>query len=222
MESSAVTTVPQFSDAVREQTRTAHEQAESRPFIVDLMSGSLNVRSYVNLLSSLAPVYQAMETHLRDQSGDPSIALLDDRRLDRYGRMTTDLASFGQPTIGGDPLASSQAYVAAIHAAAAAPQRLLAHHYTRYLGDMAGGSAIARNLHTKYGVPFEQLSFYDFTSLGDLVPYRRQYKQNLDALPWTESQQQDFIDEALLAFELNAALFDELGLEVLSDSPLLG
>jgi heme oxygenase (biliverdin-producing, ferredoxin) len=200
-----------LSDIVRERTRIAHEQAESRPFIVNLMKGSLHVRSYVNLLSGLAPVYEAMETQLRAQSQEESIAMLDDRRLDRHERMTADLASFGQLAERRDPLASSTAYVAAIQAAAESPQRLLAHHYTRYLGDMAGGRAIARTLHSHYGVPFEQLSFYDFSDLGDIVPYRRHYKSHMDSLPWNEEQKREFVDEALLAFELNADLFDELG-----------
>lgn len=201
----------QLSDQVRERTRVAHEQAESRPFIVNLMNGSLHVRSYVNLLGALAPIYEAMEAELRAKSDHAAVGLLDDRRLDRHERMTADLASFGQLVERRNPLAASQTYVAAIKAAAAEPERLLAHHYTRYLGDMAGGRAIARTLHTNYGVPYEQLSFYDFSDLGELVPYRRRYKECMDSLPWSDEQKQAFIDEALLAFELNADLFDELG-----------
>jgi heme oxygenase len=207
----------QLSDVVRDRTRIAHEYAESRPFIVNLMNGSLHVRSYINLLSALAPVYEAMEVQLRAQSDDASISMLDDRRLDRHKRMTADLASFGQLADRQDPLASSTAYVAAITAAAAQPERLLAHHYTRYLGDMAGGRAIARTLNNNYGVPLEQLRFYDFSDLGDLVPYRRHYKHQMDALPWTDEQRHAFVDEALLAFELNADLFDELGSGMLND-----
>jgi heme oxygenase (biliverdin-producing, ferredoxin) len=207
----AFVTNKQLSDLVRERTRVAHEQAESRPFIVNLMNGTLDVRSYVDFLGALSPIYEAMEAELRAQSGDASIRMLDDRRLDRHNRMTADLASFGQLGERRHPLAATQAYVEAIKAAAVAPERLLAHHYTRYLGDMAGGRAIARTLHTNYGVPSEQLSFYDFSDLGDLVPYRRRYKEQMDSLPWTDEQRQAFIDEALLAFELNADLFDELG-----------
>lgn len=199
-----------LSDTVRERTRMAHEQAESRPFIVGLMSGGLDVRSYVNLLGGLAPVYDAMETHLRSQADDPSISRLDDRRLDRHARMVADLSSFGQLADRRDLLEASAAYVKAVEAAAQSPQRLLAHHYTRYLGDLAGGRAIARSLHTNYAVPLEQLSFYDFSEIGDVVPYRRHYKEQLDSMPWTESQKREFIDEALLAFGLNADLFDEL------------
>jgi heme oxygenase len=202
-----------LSDTVRERTRMAHEQAESRPFIVGLMSGGLDVRSYVNLIGGLAPVYDAMETHLRSQADNPSISRLDDRRLDRYARMVADLSSFGQVADRPDQLRASAAYARAVEAAAQSPQRLLAHHYTRYLGDLSGGRAIARSLHNHYGVPVEQLSFYDFSELGDVVPYRRHYKQQLDTMPWTEGEKQEFVDEALLAFGLNADLFDELSAE---------
>jgi len=54
------------------------------------------------------------------------------------------------------------------------------------------------------------LSFYDFSDLGDVVHYRRRYKSLLDLVPWSEAERGDFIDEAQLAFALNAALFDEL------------
>jgi len=212
-----------LSALLRESTMADHEYAESRPFITELMAGRLHVRAYVDLLAGLTPVYQAMEQHFHLRSDESSMCLFDHRALDRFGRMSDDLASFGQPALRADTLTSTHNYVTSIHRASESPQRLLAHHYTRYLGDMAGGRAIAAVLHRSYGVSLSQLSFYDFTDVGDIVHYRRRYKQLLDLVPWSEHERRIFINEARLAFRLNADLFDELadihGIEPQSWSP---
>jgi heme oxygenase len=199
-----------LSRQVREATLADHEYAESRPFITALMAGQLHVRAYVELLAAMAPVYQAMEAQFRVHADEASICLFDHRQLDRFDRIRADLASFGQPAVRQHTLTSTQLYVSAISRAASAPQRLLAHHYTRYLGDMAGGRAVASVLHRTYGIPMSQLSFYDFSGLGDVVHYRRRYKHLLDLVPWTDAERQVFIDEARLAFRLSANVFDDL------------
>lgn len=196
---------------IRESTREAHEAAESAPFVRQLMGGSLQARHYADLLVALEPVYGAMEEELRAHADESSVALFDHRKLDRHARIVHDLAGFGQVP-GSRPLPRVVAdYVAAIHEAAASPQRLLAHHYTRYLGDLAGGQAIAARLRQHYDLGPEVLTFYDFSDLGDLVHYRRRYRDLLDLVPWTVPEREEFVAESQRVFALNAALFHALG-----------
>lgn len=212
-----------FTESVQVCTRSAHEKAESSPFINDLLSGRSNVRSYVALLSALLPVYATLERTVRSHNQEASIALFDHRRLDRAGRIEADLRGFGQRVDACSSGLATDRYVQAIIEAAQSPARLLAHHYTRYLGDLAGGQAIARCMRSHYELPAELLTFYDFSDLGDVVHYRRRYKSLLDLVPWSEAEREDFIDEAQTAFALNAALFDELAdCDARADRPAAG
>jgi len=199
-----------LSSEVAHETQAAHDRAESRPFMSELMAGALSVRSYVAYLSALAPVYEELEHQLRVTKDEASISLFDHRRLDRYDRICSDLRGVGQHVERVTPSHASRVYVDAISSASVSPQRLIAHHYTRYLGDLAGGQVIARCMSQHYDVPDTLLTFYDFSDLGDVVHYRRRYKSLLDLVPWSRSEKQEFIDEASKVFELNSALFDEL------------
>ena len=205
-----MTHCPPLSEEVGAKTKAAHDGVESRPFIAQLMAGSLSVRSYVNYLAALAPVYDELERQLRATKDEASIALFDHRRLDRCPRICADLRGFGQDVEKLEPGHATKAYVEAIASAAVSPQRLIAHHYTRYLGDLAGGQVIARCMSQHYDIPDTLLTFYDFSDLGDVVHYRRRYKSLMDLVPWSVKEKKEFIDEVSKAFELNAALFDEL------------
>lgn len=100
---------------------------------------------------------------------------------------------------------------ARIEASATSPQRLIAHHCTRYLGDLAGGQVIAAMMRRHDGVEPEALTFYDFTALGDTMHYRRRYKALLDRVPWSPAEQAEFIAECRVAFAWNTEVFGQLG-----------
>lgn len=198
-----------FCEKLKRETEDAHRSAESRPFIRDLMGGHMSRRAYARYVWALLPVYRAIEESTRE-STDSTVAIFDHRGLDRSERMQADLQRFGLND-AGVTLESTQRYVATIHSAIESPQRLLAHHYTRYMGDMAGGQAISRLMQRHYNIETSFLSFYDFSELGDLHHYRKQYRQLLDLLPWSPTEQAEFIAESETAYRLNIALFDELG-----------
>ncbi len=196
-------------ESVKTATALLHRQAESRPFINSLMGGSLNVRSYALYVQALQPVYQVLEETMREFE-DPVVGVFDHRGLDRSDRMIADLSSLGCSTTGRENIATKN-YCEAIMASAEHPHRLLAHHYTRYLGDMAGGQAISRLMQRHYNIDPRSLSFYDFEALGDTYHYRKQYKNLLDLLAWTPTEQAEYIAESQVAYQLNIELFDELG-----------
>lgn len=198
-----------FSRRLREATSAAHDRAESQQFIQLLLKGSLNVRALVLLLESLLPVYEQLEVHMRDQAAEPTVGLFDHRSLDRAQRLRDDLARFGRCGIPG-PNPAVDAYVNVIADSAASPQRLLAHHYTRYLGDLAGGQVISRLVQRHYGVPESHLSYYDFSDLGDTHHYRKTYRALLDLVQWTLDEQAEFIEECERAYTANAVLFAAL------------
>jgi heme oxygenase (biliverdin-producing, ferredoxin) len=62
-----------------------------------------------------------------------------------------------------------------------------------------------------YALDGAGLAFYDFPLVPQPVPYRRAYRDRLDALPLTPAQQRRVVSEVQDAFALNTALFAELG-----------
>jgi heme oxygenase len=201
---------PGVAALLREATDAQHRTAESRPFMTALMGGDLDLRAYTLYLAQFARIYAALES--RDTvASDPSV--LQDRRLDRAPAIEDDLVALGAPDWRESipALPATTAYENRLRAIARAePLRLVAHHYTRYLGDLSGGQVMATMLRRHYGATDEQLSYFRFDELGALVPYKRGYRDALDALDLTDAEREILVGEARAAFDANTAVFDDL------------
>lgn len=194
---------------VREATAERHKRAENRAFISQLMGGELTIDHYAEYLAQYARVYKALESR-PVAAGDPGI--LTDRRLDRAEAIACDLVALGAVSWEEryEILEPTQAYVDRLCEVHGDVPRYLAHHYTRYLGDLSGGQAIGALVGRHYGATQDQLAFYRFEHIESPVVYKRAYRAGLDALNFTPAQEQAFLDEACLAFDLNAGVFDAL------------
>jgi heme oxygenase len=89
--------------------------------------------------------------------------------------------------------------------------RLLAHHYTRYLGDLSGGQAIGVLVRRHYGLTEEQTRFYLFAKIKAVVPFKENYRAAVDNLEITDEELLVLVAEVRAAFKLNQQLFIELG-----------
>ncbi|MGV9482369.1 biliverdin-producing heme oxygenase, partial [Gordonia aichiensis] len=98
----------------------------------------------------------------------------------------------------------------AIDATRTDPARYVAHHYTRYLGDLSGGQVVAHRMREHYGLGASALSFYAFDGIDKLKRYKDAYRDRIDALAIAEPDIERLVAEAISAFELNQALFAEL------------
>lgn len=190
---------------LREYTADAHTQTERKPFIVELMSGRAHVSAYADYLQQLLPVYAAMEVAASDPWG------LHVPALDRTEALRCDLAALGCEV--AQPRAAAEAYATHLtHLVTSGDAlRLVAHHYTRYLGDLSGGQAIAALVARHYAIGPEALAFYRFEGIDDIVRFKQAYRSRLDAMDLNAEQEQVLLDEAVLAFEFNGRMFDELG-----------
>lgn len=83
----------------------------------------------------------------------------------------------------------------------------VAHHYTRYLGDVANARAISGAAQRHLGLaPSAGCAFFTFAAISDPAAYRRQYRSWLDSAPWSDIDKQLIIAEALHAQRLDTAL----------------
>jgi heme oxygenase len=135
------------------------------------------------------------------------VAAVYDPVLERTAALDADLAHWAP---GGGRAVESPAAAAYRDRIAAAGWggELLAHHYTRYLGDLSGGQAIGKILDREFGLCGAGLAFYDFPLR--VKPYKDNYRHRLDALGLRPVDVDRVVDEVRVAFGLNQAVFDEL------------
>lgn len=203
-----------LSTTLRECTSAAHTDAEESPFMSLLLEGKLGCEAAAAYTGQLWFVYTALEQGVRAVAQQPFMALVADARLERLARLEGDLLEL----LGSDWRAEVQAYSGTLDyvhqlnrlAGEGDELGLIAHHYVRYLGDLAGGQVIARILGRSYGISERGLSFYDFAGIGKIKPYRDGYRSRLDGLELTEGQVAHLVAEANRAFALNEGVFRDL------------
>jgi heme oxygenase len=193
---------------MREASAQDHKNAESMRFVQQLMGGALSSNEYVAYLTQLAHVYRALESKLVDIDTMPfSKSLL---RMENILRDLEALGAEGWESVA--ILKSTTNYVERLAEFRDRHDiRLVAHHYTRYLGDLSGGQAIASLVRRHYGLTEEQTTFYRFDLIEDIVRFKEAYRDSLDALVLDEEQLDTLLAEVQVAFRLNQALFLELG-----------
>jgi heme oxygenase len=167
---------------------------------------------YVLLLRNLLPAYRALEQGLEHHGASPVFAGLAWPALFRASALERDLDVLAGPdwprTI--ELLPEGKRYADVVTAASiGAGHGLLAHAYTRYLGDLSGGQVIGRLLGRSLGMTEEALSFYRFAAIEDPDAFKREFRRALDAAgPLVDGA--SVVEEAVTAFELNIALSEAI------------
>ncbi|TIC86753.1 biliverdin-producing heme oxygenase [Nocardioides sp. GY 10113] len=203
---------PALSVAMRDGSRTEHEAAENSAFMSELLEGRLTAQAYADLLLRLRRVYAALEEAARELAADPLVGPLHDPALERLAAIDADLAHWApgtDPDLVDSPAAT--AYAERLVAASSWGGLLVAHHYTRYLGDLSGGQVIGRLLSRTYDLPEGRgVAFFEFPGIAKPKPYKDAYRAALDALPLGPADRDRVVDEVRVAFRLNQELFAEL------------
>jgi len=203
-----------FSARLREATRGDHRAAESSDYFGRLMSGGLAREGYAALVAQHWFIYQVLEEAADVMRADPVVGAFVDDRLHRVPALRADLAFLVGPD-WADRIAPSRATTAyrdrLREVCFTWPAGFLAHHYTRYLGDLSGGQAIGKVTARHYGLRDGRgVAFYDFTAIGSPAEYKAGYRAKLDALPYDETELSRMVDEVAVAYRLNTAVFEEL------------
>ncbi|WP_307802923.1 biliverdin-producing heme oxygenase [Frigoribacterium sp. PvP032] len=206
-----------FSELLRTRTRSGHGTSSRASFMSDLMRGTCSRDDLVRLLAQYWHVYGALEQAAVIAAAHPVAGAFVTDRLTRLPSLEADLGHLVGPA-WRDHLAAVPAtveYVDRLQKAAgsSSPTAFVAHHYTRYLGDLSGGQHIGRALRLRYGLPDEATSFFTFDAIADPTAFKDEYRARLDSLPWGEADQEAVVTEVLHAYDLNARLLAELDAE---------
>ncbi|GAB3437229.1 biliverdin-producing heme oxygenase [Flindersiella endophytica] len=201
-----------FSIRIRMASRELHAEAHDSTFVSDLLDGRLDLCAYARYTAQLWHVYRALESA---PPADPLTTPFVRSELLRQGAIEADLAFLLGPDweLSTAPLPTTIAYVSRIREVASTwPGGYLAHHYTRYLGDLSGGQVVRAMAERAWGLAHkgDGVRFYVFDEIGNPAAFKREYRAALDALPVDEVEQQRIIDECKRAFRCNIAMLDEL------------
>jgi heme oxygenase len=208
-----VTVVP-FSQALRERTWTGHGDSEGAAFMRDLMEGRGTRDDYIALVAQHYFIYEALEHAAEQFAGDPVAALFISPQLTRLPALELDLEFLLGPDWRTQitPVPSTQRYVDRIRAIADQDWSggFVAHHYTRYLGDLSGGQVIGRLMQRHFGFETNGVGFYLFDQIAKPKEFKETYREQLDAVDWDDAERERVIDEVLLAYRFNTELFVDL------------
>jgi heme oxygenase len=145
-------------------------------------------------------------------ASDPVAGAFIDTALLRLPALSTDLEELaGADWRDAYPAsAATTEYAAAIDRASSWSGGFVAHHYTRYLGDLSGGQHIGRVAARAYDLaPGRGGNFAQF-DIDDPTAYREAYRVRLDEAPWDGDEQRRMIDEVHEAYRHNGAVFADL------------
>ncbi len=199
---------------LREGTKKAHTAAENMGFIKCFLKGVVEKNSYRKLVANFYFVYAAMEEAMEQHQQHPVVSKIYFPELHRKAALEQDLQYY----FGSNwreqvaPSAATQQYVNRIREIAnISPELLVAHSYTRYIGDLSGGQILKgiaqRAMNLSEG---EGTAFYEFEQIPDEKGFKAKYRANLDEMPVDESTEDRIVAEAIAAFGTNMQMFQEL------------
>lgn len=200
---------PSVVTALYLRTKALHAEAERTGIIRNLLRGEASRAGYILLLRNLLPAYKAMEQGLERHRNSPGIELLSRYRLGRTHAIESDLAALCGERWNEDVplLAAGEIYARRVaHAAEGDGMRLIAHAYTRYLGDLSGGRILQRLLARSLELQPSELTFYDFPQFSDPEMLKADYRKALDGAAALAPDPQAVVEEGAIAFSMNIDL----------------
>jgi len=202
---------------LREGTKQSHTAAENTAFMKCFLKGIVEREPFRKLLANLYFVYSALETEMARLRDRPEIGPTIFPEVQRTASLERDLEFYygenWQTQIA--PLPSGLTYANRIHEIAATdPPLLIAHAYTRYMGDLSGGQALkniarsAMNLPPDRGTALHE--FEDLPTPEAKRAFKEAYRAALDNLPVDADTVQRIVAEANYAFQLNRDVMHDL------------
>jgi heme oxygenase len=205
-----------FSTLIRTASHEQHTEAETSSFMGDLLGGRLGVDAYARYTEQLWFVYRALEEGAEALREDPVAGPFIQPELFRTAALEQDLAHLRGPgwRAALSPLPATAAYAERVAECARDwPAGYVAHHYTRYLGDLSGGQIIRDKAERTWGFDRkgDGVRFYVFEGISNPAAFKRGYRELLDGVNADDLERQRIVDECKRAFDFNSAVFRELG-----------
>ncbi|KAM9746363.1 heme oxygenase 1a [Menidia menidia] len=204
-----------LSEQIKAATKDNHVRAENTQLMLSYQKGEITLPQYKVLLCSLYVIYRALEEELDRNCSHPAVApIYFPQELARLETLERDLEHF----LGSDwrdrvivPAATQRYEQRLREIGRENPELLVAHAYTRYLGDLSGGQVLGKITQKSLGLSSrEGLSFFSFPGVTSPHRFKQLYRGRMNSVELTEPERAAVLGEAVAAFELNIQVFDDL------------
>ncbi|XP_034044434.1 heme oxygenase-like isoform X2 [Thalassophryne amazonica] len=204
-----------LSEQIKEVTKENHVRAENTEMMLNFQRGQVTLTQYKLLLCSLYEIYRALEEELDKNSDHPGVApIYFPSELARLESIEKDLEHFyGQEWRERIVVpAATERYCHRLRQIGKEnPELLVAHTYTRYLGDLSGGQVLGRITQKSFGLKNSVgLSFFAFPNVSSPNLFKQLYRSRMNSLELTEEEKTGVLKEAVTAFEFNIQVFQDL------------
>ncbi|XP_061568475.1 heme oxygenase 2 [Cololabis saira] len=205
-----------LSEMLAAGTKEVHEKAENTQFVKDFLRGRIRKELFKLGAVALYYTYAAMEEEIETNKDHPHFApLYFPVELHRHEALARDLEYFYGPDWKSQVRCSeaTQRYVDRIHQVGQEdPVLLVAHAYTRYMGDLSGGQVLKKVAQRALKLPptGEGLEFYQFDGIHSAKAFKQLYRSRMNELDLDVETKGKLVEEAVKAFQFNMEVFEEL------------
>ncbi|KAM9305884.1 heme oxygenase 2 [Gastrophryne carolinensis] len=216
-----------LSELLKEGTKVSHEKAENTKFVKEFLKGRIKPELFKLATVALYYTYSALEEELDRNKEHPAIAALYfPQELHRAEALKKDLLYFYGENWEDAVHCSeaTKAYVDQIHQLGQQhPELLVAHAYTRYMGDLSGGQILKKVAQRALHLPStgEGIQFYVFNNVTNAQQFKQLYRARMNTLDLEPETKERIVEEANCAFRFNMQVFEELDKigETIPDEP---
>eukprot|EP01088_Endostelium_zonatum_P003781 TRINITY_DN14963_c0_g1_i1.p1 TRINITY_DN14963_c0_g1~~TRINITY_DN14963_c0_g1_i1.p1 ORF type:complete len:224 (-),score=59.61 TRINITY_DN14963_c0_g1_i1:129-800(-) len=199
------------------ETEAVHKKVEGHKYVEYLAKGELKIESYLQHLEDLSLVYETLEEEIRKNvERNLELEKIYFSCLERHLYIMADIQYLqDELNLEVNPSSAARRYAERLREIGEnAPLCLVAHAYTRYMGDVSGGMILKRFLSKRWP---QATNMYDFTDLltsekKTIKAFKDLYKERLDSIILSPEQFYNVVKEAHLAFELAEELFNAVPL----------
>ncbi|XP_036425971.1 heme oxygenase-like [Colossoma macropomum] len=204
-----------LSEQIKAATKESHSRAENTQLMLAYQRGQVTLPQYKLLLCSLYKIYEALEEELdRNCSHDGVAPIYFPQELARLESLKKDLEHFYGQNWREQlvvPAATLRYAQRLREIGKDYPEYLVAHAYTRYLGDLSGGQVLGRITQKSLGLKSgEGLAFFTFPAVSSPNLFKQLYRSRMNSIELTGEQREGVLQEAIRAFQFNIEVFDEL------------
>ncbi|XP_003964694.1 heme oxygenase 2 [Takifugu rubripes] len=205
-----------LSEMLAAGTKEVHEKAENTQFVKDFLRGRIKRELFKLGSVALYHTYTAMEEEIERNKDHPHFApLYFPAELHRHQALACDLEYFYGPNWQSQVTCSqaTQRYVDRIHQVGREdPVLLVAHAYTRYMGDLSGGQVLRKVAQRALKLPptGEGVKFYQFDAIHSAKAFKQLYRSRMNELDLDMDIKKRLVEEAVKAFQFNMEVFEEL------------
>uniref|UniRef100_A0A3B4A7N4 heme oxygenase (biliverdin-producing) n=1 Tax=Periophthalmus magnuspinnatus TaxID=409849 RepID=A0A3B4A7N4_9GOBI len=197
-----------LSEQIKTATKESHVRAENTELMLSFQRGQVTLPQFKLLLCSLHEIYTALEEEMDRNRDHPAVApIYFPQELSRLESIEKDLAFFYGPEWREQirtPAATKRYAHRLRQIGRENPELLVAHAYTRYLGDLSGGQVLGRIAQKSMGLKgSEGLSFFAFPGVSSPNLFKQLYRSRMNSIELAQEERESVLQEAATAFELN-------------------